>query len=193
MSVTELRCPSCAAPVPASGAATQNCTFCGATLVVRVPDADVDRREEHFVTLEVVGPSNRERIVDIIIDALGLEPTAAAAIVEALPADLGAWKRADEAAELCGRLEGGGAIAKVGVRIVETPRLPARDVMLDQVGPTYIEVVKVIRKHLSLGLKDTKDLVDSAPSQLARALDGERAAALRDDLVAAGATVRLVP
>lgn len=152
----------------------------------------MDRHEEHFVTLEVVGPSNRERIAELLVADLALEPAAANAIVGELPADLGAWKRANIAADVCARLEAGGAIAHVGMRIVETPRLPARNVMLDAAGPQSIMVIKLIREHLSIGLKDAKDLVDAAPSELARALDGTRAQKLREALTAAGATVRLV-
>ena len=192
MSVTELRCPSCGAPVDTFDGRTQTCHFCDASLVTQAPGTEMDRHEEHFVTLQVVGPSNRTRIIELLVAELAIEPAAAQAVVCELPGDLGAWKRAEEAANLCAQLEAGGAIARVGIRIVETPRLPARTVVLEDAGPEPLRAIKVVREHLSIGLKDAKDLIDSAPCELARALEAARADQLRDDLAAVGANVRLV-
>ena len=190
MPMMELRCPNCTAPVDTSDGTTQRCAYCGASLVMGT-EIEFDRHDEFFVTLEIVGPSNRERVVRLLAAELELEPAATGAMVDELPADVGNWERDSAARRLCEELEANGAVARVGKRVVEVRRPPRRSVFLEDAGGRKISVVKVLRQHLPLGLKEAKELAESAPCQLANGLDGVRADALRDDLVAAGARVRL--
>ena len=64
-------------------------------------------------------------------------------------------------------------------------------VTLKDVGPKKIEVIKVVRQLTSLGLKESKDLVDSAPSTVLEAVAREAAEDAKARLEAAGAVVEI--
>jgi len=80
---------------------------------------------------------------------------------------------------------GGGAAAEV---VEEQDEF---DVVLEGVGDKKIQVIKVVREVTSLGLKEAKDLVDSAPSTVRDALGKEEAEQIKAKLEAQGATVAL--
>lgn len=61
-------------------------------------------------------------------------------------------------------------------------------VFLDAVGPKKIAVIKVVRDHTGYGLKETKDLVESAPRIIVTGMEDAAAERLADDLRHAGAT-----
>jgi large subunit ribosomal protein L7/L12 len=65
------------------------------------------------------------------------------------------------------------------------------DVILKDVGPKKIEVIKAVRQITSLGLKEAKDLVDGAPSTVIEAAAKEAAEDAKSKLEAAGAVVEL--
>ena len=65
------------------------------------------------------------------------------------------------------------------------------DVVLEGIGDKKIQVIKVVREVTSLGLKEAKDLVDSAPSTVREALGKEEAEQIKAKLEAQGATVVL--
>jgi large subunit ribosomal protein L7/L12 len=65
------------------------------------------------------------------------------------------------------------------------------DVELKDVGAKKINVIKVIRELTSLGLKDAKDLVDSAPKVVKEGVSKEEAEEAKKKLEEAGATVEL--
>ena len=65
------------------------------------------------------------------------------------------------------------------------------DIELTGVGDKKINVIKVIRTITSLGLKEAKDLVDSAPSNVKEAVPKEEAEDVKKQLEEAGATVTL--
>jgi large subunit ribosomal protein L7/L12 len=65
------------------------------------------------------------------------------------------------------------------------------DVVLESAGDKKIQVIKVVRAHTSLGLKEAKELVDSAPKAVKEGLDKEEAEKLKAELEAAGGTVAL--
>ena len=65
------------------------------------------------------------------------------------------------------------------------------DVELSGVGDKKINVIKVIRGITSLGLKEAKELVDSAPSVVKEAVAKEEAEEVKKKLEEAGATVTL--
>ncbi len=65
------------------------------------------------------------------------------------------------------------------------------DVVLEGIGDKKIQVIKVVREVTSLGLKEAKDLVDSAPSTVREALGKEEAEQVKAKLEEQGATVVL--
>ena len=67
------------------------------------------------------------------------------------------------------------------------------NVMLMAAGDKKINVIKVVREITALGLKEAKDLVDSAPKAVKEGLNAEDAAALKAKIEAEGATVEVKP
>jgi large subunit ribosomal protein L7/L12 len=65
------------------------------------------------------------------------------------------------------------------------------DVVITGAGSAKIQVIKEVRGLTSLGLKEAKDLVDSAPAAVLEAVDEETANKAKAVLEAAGATVEL--
>lgn len=65
------------------------------------------------------------------------------------------------------------------------------DVILESVGDQKIKVIKEVRGITSLGLKEAKDLVDSAPKALLEGASKEDAEKAKEALEGAGATVTL--
>ena len=67
----------------------------------------------------------------------------------------------------------------------------AFDVVLKSAGQQKIQVIKVVRSVTGLGLKEAKDLVDSAPKAVKTGLAKEDAEKLKEQLSEAGAEVEL--
>ncbi len=65
------------------------------------------------------------------------------------------------------------------------------DVMLTAAGGQKIQVIKVVRAVTGLGLKEAKDLVDSAPKPVKEGVAQEEADQIKAQLEEAGATVEL--
>jgi len=65
------------------------------------------------------------------------------------------------------------------------------DVILAEVGPNKIQVIKELRGVTSLGLKEAKDLVDSAPKPVKNGATKEEAQTIKQKLESAGAKVEL--
>ncbi len=63
--------------------------------------------------------------------------------------------------------------------------------VLTEVGGKKIQVIKAVREVTSLGLKEAKDVVDSAPSNVKENVSKEEAEAIKAKLEAQGATVEL--
>jgi large subunit ribosomal protein L7/L12 len=91
------------------------------------------------------------------------------------------------------------AAAPVGVAAAAPtgPAAPAAeeqtefDVMLISAGEKKIQVIKVVRELTGLGLKEAKDLVDSAPKAVKEGASKEDAAAMKAKLEEQGAAVEL--
>ena len=89
------------------------------------------------------------------------------------------------------------AAAPVGVVAVAGAAAPAAeektefDVVLVSGGDKKLNVVKVVKEALGLGLKDAKDLVDGAPKTLKEGATKDEAESIKKALEAAGATVEL--
>ncbi|MCG7300274.1 50S ribosomal protein L7/L12 [Brevibacterium ravenspurgense] len=65
------------------------------------------------------------------------------------------------------------------------------DVVLESAGDKKVPVIKEVRALTSLGLKEAKDLVDSAPKPILEGASKEDAEKAKEQLEAAGATVSL--
>jgi large subunit ribosomal protein L7/L12 len=65
------------------------------------------------------------------------------------------------------------------------------DVILTGFGEKKINVIKVVRAHTGLGLKEAKDLVDKAPNPVKEAVSKDEAEKVKKELEDAGATVEL--
>lgn len=65
------------------------------------------------------------------------------------------------------------------------------DVILTGAGANKLAVIKVVRELTGLGLKDAKDLVESAPKPIKEGASKEDAEAIKTKLTEAGATVEL--
>lgn len=106
-----------------------------------------------------------------------------------------------EAADLVKRLEeelGVSAAAAVPmVAAAGAPGAPAAEeqteftVMLKEVGGKKINVIKAVREVTSLGLKEAKDLVDSAPKPVKEGINKDEAEAIKKKFEEAGAKVEV--
>jgi large subunit ribosomal protein L7/L12 len=82
----------------------------------------------------------------------------------------------------------GGAAAAAAAPVEEKTEF---DVVLKEVGPKKIEVIKVVRQLTNLGLKEAKELVESAPAPVQQAVSKDAAADAKTRLEAAGAVVEV--
>jgi len=65
------------------------------------------------------------------------------------------------------------------------------DVVLKDIGPKKIEVIKAVRQLTALGLREAKEMVDGAPSTVLEAVAKEAAEDAKSKLEAAGAAVEV--
>jgi len=100
-------------------------------------------------------------LATILKDEYGIEPAAAAVVVSA-----------------------GGEAAAEEVQTEFT-------VVLKEAGPSKLAVVKMVKELTGLGLKEAKDVVDSAPSNVKEGVSKDEAEGLKKSLEEAGAVVEL--
>jgi large subunit ribosomal protein L7/L12 len=108
-----------------------------------------------------------------------------------------------EAAELVKMLEekwGVSAAAPVAVAAAAAPSTVAAepveektefDVVIKEAGPKKIEVIKTIRQLTSLGLKEAKDMAETASAKVLEGVSKEVATDAKSKLEAAGAVIEL--
>ncbi|MFQ5813312.1 MAG: 50S ribosomal protein L7/L12 [Anaerolineae bacterium] len=105
-----------------------------------------------------------------------------------------------EASELIELLEeklGASAAAPVAVAAAPTAAAAPEeektefDVILKEIGPKKIQVIKVVRQITSLGLKEAKELVDGAPGPVVEAVPKEQAEDIKARLEAQSAVVEI--
>jgi large subunit ribosomal protein L7/L12 len=65
------------------------------------------------------------------------------------------------------------------------------DVVLTEVGPNKVQVIKAVRELTSLGLKEAKDLVEAAPKAVKEGVTKDEAEAARAKLEEAGAKAQV--
>jgi large subunit ribosomal protein L7/L12 len=105
-------------------------------------------------------------------------------LIETLEEELGV----EASAPMMAMPMAGGAAAGGGEAAEEKTEF---DVILKDMGAKKINVIKVVRSATGLGLKEAKDLVEGAPSEVKTALPKDEAEALKKDLEEAGATVEI--
>jgi len=81
--------------------------------------------------------------------------------------------------------------AAAGPAAAEVEEKTSFDVVLTGAGAQKIQVIKVVRAVTGLGLKEAKDLVDSAPNPVKEGINKDEADALKAQLEDAGASVEL--
>ena len=84
----------------------------------------------------------------------------------------------------------GGAVAGAPAEAAEEKT--EFDVILKEAGAKKLNVIKVVREVVSgLGLKEAKDIVESAPKTIKEAVSKEEAEGIKEKLTAVGATVEV--
>ena len=125
--------------------------------------------------------ANLEKLVDELSNLTVME---AAELSKVLEEKWGVSAAAPVAVAAIGGAAGGGA----GEAAEEKD---AFDVVLAAVGEKKINVIKEVRSITGLGLKEAKDLVESAPAPVKEGANKEEAGELKKKLEEAGATVEL--
>jgi large subunit ribosomal protein L7/L12 len=110
---------------------------------------------------------SQDQVVDYIKN---LKLSEVKALIETLEEELGVEASAPVMAVAAG---GGGAAAEAAEEKTEF------DVILADVGAKKINVIKVVRSATGLGLKEVKELVESAPKAVKEALPKDEAEALK--------------
>ena len=125
--------------------------------------ADINAIAEQIQGLSLLEAA---QLVKLLEERLGV--SAAAAAVAAAPA--------------------GGAAAAAAPAVEEKTEF---SVVLMAAGANKINVIKAVREVTSLGLKEAKDLVDSAPKPIKEGVNKDEAEAIKKKFVDAGATVEV--
>ena len=121
-----------------------------------------------------------EKITAIIDEIKSLTILEVADLVKALEEEFGV-----SAAPVAAVAVGGGAAAPAAEEKTEF------DVVLKDFGAKKLDVIKAVREATGLGLKEAKELVESAPKAVKAGVAKEEAEALKTALEAAGATVEV--
>ena len=123
--------------------------------------ADLKQFAEQLVNLTV---KEVNELATILKDEYGIEPAAAAVVA--------------------GPASGGGETAAAEEQTEFT-------VVLKEAGASKLAVVKAVKELTGLGLKEAKDLVDAAPSNVKEGVTKDEAEGLKKSLEEAGAVVEL--
>jgi large subunit ribosomal protein L7/L12 len=124
-----------------------------------------------------------EKVAEIVEKIKGLSLLEASDLKKALEEEFGVTAAAPVV------VAGGAAPAAGGGAPVEEKT--EFNVILQSAGDKKINVIKVVRAHTGLGLKEAKDLVDSAPKAVKEGISKEEAEKLKKEFEDAGATVEL--
>ncbi len=81
--------------------------------------------------------------------------------------------------------------ASAAAEAVEEEEQTEFEVILKEIGPEKIKVIKAVREITNLGLKESKDLVESAPASVVKGVSKDESAQARAKLAEAGAVVEV--
>lgn len=124
-------------------------------------------KEEIIKAIEEMTVLELSELVKALEDRFGVSAAAPVAMMAAAPAAGGAGATAEEEEKT------------------------EFDVILKSIGANKINVIKVVREITSLGLKEAKDLVDSAPKPVKEGVSKEEAEEIKKKLEEAGAEVEV--
>ena len=124
---------------------------------------------------------NQQQVIDYI---KGISVMELSQLVKALESELGVSAAAAMPMAMPGMAAGGGAAAPVEEKT-------EFNVNLVEVGAEKIKVIKVVREVTSLGLKEAKDLVESAPKPLNEGVNKEEADSIKKKFEEVGAKVEI--
>lgn len=127
--------------------------------------ADIDKLVEELSKLSVLEASQLVKKLEEVWGVSAAAPVAVAAVA------------------------GGGAAAAAAEPVEEKTEF---DVIIKDAGPKKIEVIKAIRQMTSLGLKEAKDLAETAGGKVLEAVSKEAATDAKAKLEAAGAVVEML-
>ena len=125
---------------------------------------------------------NQQQVIDYI---KGISVLELSQLVKALESELGVSAAAAMPMAMPGAAAGGGAAAAPAEEKTEF------NVTLAEAGTDKIKVIKVVREVTSLGLKEAKDLVESAPKPIKEAVPKEEAEAIKKKFEEVGAKVTI--
>jgi large subunit ribosomal protein L7/L12 len=129
---------------------------------IKITMADIKALAEQLVNLTV---KEVNELLEVLKNEYGIEPAAAPVAMVA-----------------------GGATAAAAEPVEEKTEF---DVILKSAGPNKLNVVKLVKEMTSLGLKEAKELVDSAPKPIKEKISKNEAEALKKTLEEAGAEVEI--
>ena len=124
--------------------------------------ADIKDFAEKLVNLTV---KEVNELANILKEEYGIEPAAAAVAVAAAPGASGSADQVEEKSEF--------------------------DIILKAAGGSKLQVVKAVKELTGLGLKEAKEIVDSAPKAVKEGVSKEEAEGVKKALEDAGAEVEL--
>lgn len=124
-----------------------------------------------------------EKVTSIIEDIKGLSLLEASELVKGIEDAFGVSAAAATVAVAGAPAAGGAAAAE--------EEKTEFDVVLTGVGSNKIAVIKVVRELTSLGLKEAKELVESAPKAVKEGVNKDEAAAMKKKFEEAGATAEI--
>ena len=124
--------------------------------------ADIKDFAEKLVNLTV---KEVNELANILKEEYGIEPAASAVAVAAAPGASGGADQAEEKSEF--------------------------DIILKAAGGSKLQVVKAVKELTGLGLKEAKEIVDSAPKAVKEGVSKEEAEGVKKALEDAGAEVEL--
>lgn len=124
--------------------------------------ADIKALAEELVNLTV---KEVNELAEVLKEEYGIEPAAAAAVAVAAPGAGGGDDAAEEKSEF--------------------------DVVLKAPGGSKLQVVKAVKELTGLGLKEAKEIVDSAPKAVKEGVGKDEAEGIKKALEEAGAEVEL--
>ena len=124
--------------------------------------ADIKDFAEKLVNLTV---KEVNELANILKEEYGIEPAASAVAVATAPGASGGTDQAEEKSEF--------------------------DIILKAAGGSKLQVVKAVKELTGLGLKEAKEIVDSAPKAVKEGVSKEEAEGVKKALEDAGAEVEL--
>ena len=133
---------------------------------------EIQSKAEMSASVEILGKIEKMSVLELadLVKALEEKFGVTAAMPVAMPANAGGAAAAEE---------------------VKEEEQTDFEVVLKEVGPNKIKVIKEIRTITALGLKESKDLVDGAPNTVKEHVVKKEAEGIKEKLEAVGAVVEI--